>query len=348
MAFVVKASLGSSYATPRLHGNLLNPFPDLRIAKSSGTRLGCKVSTGRKLPVTMASPPAQCLELATTVASKNVGLPIMVNGCTGKMGRAVLEAAIAAGLNPVPLALGGSEDSGKILDFGGKQVEVFGDSDRESILSSVFDDYPNLIVVDYTVPAAVNDNAALYCKVGVPFVMGTTGGDRELLYKTVADSKVYAVISPQMGKQVVAFLAAMEIMAEQFPGAFSGYDLQVMESHQAGKLDISGTAKAVISCFQKLGASFELEQVQQIRDPRLQVEMVGVPEEHLSGHAFHMYHLTSSDDTVSFEFQHNVCGRSIYAEGTVDAILFLAKKVSSEADKRIYDMIDVLREGNMR
>ncbi|KAL6546648.1 4-hydroxy-tetrahydrodipicolinate reductase 2, chloroplastic [Orobanche minor] len=388
MAFIVKASLGSSYATWRQHGDLLYPFPDLRIAKSSGTRLGCKVATGRKLSVTMARAPAQSIERAPTVASKNVGIPIMVNGCTGKMGRAVLEAAMAAGLNPVPIALGGLEDSGRILDFGGKQVEVFGDSDRESILSSVFDDYPNLIVVDYTVPAAVNgfyyestifkedeimfqkcllqvgrresirlmpiflfynqDNAALYCKVGVPFVMGTTGGDRELLYKTVADSKVYAVISPQMGKQVVAFLAAMEIMAEQFPGAFSGYDLQVMESHQAGKLDISGTAKAVISCFQKLGASFELEQVQQIRDPRLQVEVVGVPEEHLSGHAFHMYHLTSPDGTVSFEFQHNVCGRSIYAEGTVDAILFLAKKVSSEGDKRIYNMIDVLREGNMR
>lgn len=35
--------------------------------------------------------------------------------------------------------------------------------------------------------------------------MGTTGGDREKLYKTVADSKVYAVISPQMGKQVYTF-----------------------------------------------------------------------------------------------------------------------------------------------
>ncbi|MBA0818060.1 hypothetical protein Gohar_025585 [Gossypium harknessii] len=63
-----------------------------------------------------------------------------------------------------------------------------------------------------------------------------------------------------------------------------------------------------------------------IRDPKQQVEMVGVPEEHLSGHAFHLYHLTSPDQTVSFEFQHNVCGRSIYAEGTVDAVLFLAKK----------------------
>lgn len=30
---------------------------------------------------------------------------------------------------------------------------------------------------------------------------------------------------------------------------------------------------------------------------------------------------------VSFEFQHNVCGRSIYAEGAIDAVIFLANKV---------------------
>jgi 4-hydroxy-tetrahydrodipicolinate reductase len=38
--------------------------------------------------------------------------------------------------------------------------------------------------------------------------MGTTGGDRDRLYKTVDDSKVYAVISPQMGKQVMGFSAS--------------------------------------------------------------------------------------------------------------------------------------------
>lgn len=32
--------------------------------------------------------------------------------------------------------------------------------------------------------------------------MGTTGGDRAMLYETVKNSDVYAVISPQMGKQV--------------------------------------------------------------------------------------------------------------------------------------------------
>nr|CAB3446523.1 unnamed protein product [Digitaria exilis] len=85
-----------------------------------------------------------------------------------------------------------------------------------------------------------------------------------------------------------------------------------------------------------------------VRDPEEQLTMVGVPEEYLAGHAFHMYHLTSPDGTVSFEFQHNVCGRSIYAEGTVDAAMFLYTKIQSGASKKLYDMIDVLREGNMR
>ncbi|KAF3453036.1 hypothetical protein FNV43_RR03469 [Rhamnella rubrinervis] len=286
--------------------------------------------------------------IAHSSMSSASNIPIMVNGFSGKMGKAVIKAADSVGLNLVPISFGSEEESGSTVQVCGKDITVYGPAERESILASLFDKHPNLIAVDYTVPAAVNDNAEVYCKIGVPFVMGTTGGDRDRLYKTVDDSKVYAVISPQMGKQVVAFLAAMEIMAEQFPGAFSGYSLQVMESHQASKVDTSGTAKAVISCFQKLGVSFDMDQVQLIRDPKQQIEMVGVPEEHLSGHAFHMYHLTSPDETVSFEFQHNVCGRSIYAEGTIDAVLFLAKKVQSKAAKRIYNMIDVLREGNMR
>ncbi|PRQ49878.1 putative 4-hydroxy-tetrahydrodipicolinate reductase [Rosa chinensis] len=283
-----------------------------------------------------------------TKSNNKFDIPIMVNGCNGKMGKAIISAAESAGLDVVPVSFGSAQESGQAIQVGTKEILVHGPSERESILESLLVKYPNLIVVDFTVPSAVNDNAELYCRVGVPFVMGTTGRDRDQLYKTVEDSKIYAVISPQMGKQVFAFLATMEIMAEQFPGAFFGYSLQVMESHQASKLDTSGTAKAVISCFQKLGVSFDMDQIQLIRDPQKQLEMVGVPEEHLSGHAFHMYHLTSPDQTVSFQFQHNVCGRSIYAEGTVDFVIFLAKKVHSKADKRIYDMRDVLREGNMR
>jgi len=55
---------------------------------------------------------------------------------------------------------------------------------------------------------------------------------------------------------VVAFQAMMEMMAQEFPGAFSGYNLSVTESHQRTKADTSGTAKAVVGSLQRLGLDF--------------------------------------------------------------------------------------------
>lgn len=45
-------------------------------------------------------------------------------------------------------------------------------------------------------------------------------------------------------------------MAESFPGAFSGYKLDVIESHQRNKADTSGTAKAVVQSFARMGVDF--------------------------------------------------------------------------------------------
>lgn len=46
------------------------------------------------------------------------------------------------------------------------------------------------------------DNAQFYADNGVPFVMGTTGGDPEKVAAAAEAAGVYAVVSPQMGKQV--------------------------------------------------------------------------------------------------------------------------------------------------
>ena len=45
------------------------------------------------------------------------------------------------------------------------------------------------------------------------------------------------------------------------PGSFSGYSLEVSESHQSSKADTSGTAKDIVGCFQKMG--LELDKVGQ-------------------------------------------------------------------------------------
>jgi 4-hydroxy-tetrahydrodipicolinate reductase len=52
---------------------------------------------------------------------------------------------------------------------------------------------------------------------------------------------------------------------------------------------------------------------------------------------------------VRLEFKHNVNGRKVYAEGTVDAAVFLAGVVRNGdgGDKRVFDMVDVLKAGAM-
>jgi len=287
--------------------------------------------------------------VATRASADGAPTRVMVCGVSGKMGHATACSVVKrAGFELVPYALTkrATAATTDVLGTEVRGVDV-GVEDAGETLERAKREYPGFIIVDYTQPDSVNSNAALYVKHGVPFVMGTTGGDRERLLREVKESGNYAVIAPQMGKQVVAFQAAMKLMAEQFPGAFEGYTLTVTESHQSSKKDTSGTAKAIVASFNELGCGFDLNDIELVRDVESQTGKMGVPEEHLLGHAFHTYRLTSADGTVSFEFQHNVCGRSIYAEGTVDAVGFLKRKVDAKDPKTLYDMIDVLKEGAM-
>jgi 4-hydroxy-tetrahydrodipicolinate reductase len=43
--------------------------------------------------------------------------------------------------------------------------------------------------------------------------------------------------------------------------------------------------------------------------------------------------------------QHNVCGRSIYAQGTVDAVAFIAARARERSAKTLFNMVDVLSAG---
>eukprot|EP01024_Parvocaulis_polyphysoides_P056785 TRINITY_DN6013_c0_g2_i2.p1 TRINITY_DN6013_c0_g2~~TRINITY_DN6013_c0_g2_i2.p1 ORF type:complete len:288 (-),score=54.92 TRINITY_DN6013_c0_g2_i2:94-957(-) len=237
--------------------------------------------------------------------------PIMVNSCAGKMGHAAAEAIVRAGLNLVPITFTGESIGVAVENIGvaGVPVQVYGLERQQEVIEEVKQKYPDVLIVDYTLPLCVNENAEFYVNNKLPFVMGTTGGDRTRLTKEVQEAGIYAVIAPQMGKQVVAFQAMMETMGDNFPGAFSGYKLDVVESHQATKADTSGTAKAVVQSFQKMGVDYEVSQIRKVRERMQQIDEMKVPENALMGHAFHTYRLTSPDGSVSFEFQHNVCGR---------------------------------------
>jgi 4-hydroxy-tetrahydrodipicolinate reductase len=271
-------------------------------------------------------------------------IKVMVNGLPGNMSNKAAEHILQdSGLKLIPYALTGPEIEATETQVGPEAVKLIKPDESQQMIESIKRDEGMVICVDYTHPNAVNDNAAFYCENGIPFVMGTTGGDRAALAEAVQKSEVAAVIAPNMAKQIVAFQAMMEYAADTFPGVFKGYGLEIKESHQQGKADTSGTAKAMIGYFNDLGIPFSKDQITMERDPEVQRSEWGVPEPYLSGHGWHTYALRSEDDTVCFQFTHNVNGRDIYAWGTVNAIHYLAKKVGEGAKGRVFTMIDVLK-----
>ncbi len=79
------------------------------------------------------------------------------------------------------------------------------------------------------------------------------------------------------------------------------------------------------------------------RNPDVQRKTWGIPEANIGGHGWHTYTLTSADQTVTFEFTHNVNGRDVYALGTLDAVVYLHGKIGQGIQGRVFSMIDVLQ-----
>ena len=269
---------------------------------------------------------------------------VMVNGIPGNMAVNVAEHILADDrFALVPCSLTGPEIQEAEYNLEAISIRLLQPEIRDGAIENSFQTEGAFISVDYTHPSAVNANAKFYCRHRLPFVMGTTGGDREQLVKTVQSSAIAAVIAPNMAKQIVGFQAMMAYAAENFPGLFEGYALEIRESHQKGKADTSGTAKAMVRYFNQMGLDYSEDQIVKERDPDIQANRWGIPQKYLTGHGWHTYALTSSDQTVRFEFTHNVNGRDVYARGTLDAVRYLQARVNDGAAGVVYSMIDVLQ-----
>ncbi|MDZ7830762.1 MAG: dihydrodipicolinate reductase [Desulfobacterales bacterium] len=271
-------------------------------------------------------------------------LKLMVNGLPGKVATVIARHAIAdTSVEFIPQSMTGPEIAEDEMTLEDVNIRLIKPQDRDQAIPAIKSSKGEFISVDFTLPDAVNENAEFYCNQAIPFVMGTTGGDREKLAQTIAESSISAVIAPNMAKQIVGFQAMMAYAAKNFPGLFDGYQLEIKESHQKSKVDTSGTAKAMVGHFNQLGLNFSESDIIKIRDPEIQQKEWGVPEEYLDGHGWHTYTLTSMDQTVTFSFSHFVNGRDIYAWGTLDAARFLEEKIRQSIRGRTFSMIDVLK-----
>lgn len=273
---------------------------------------------------------------------------VMVNGLPGNMAKEVINAAMNRGLEVIPFSLTGEDIDMTTVTFRDVEFTLLKPSTRDAAIADIKNTYGDFITVDYTHPTAVNGNAEFYVTNKLPFVMGTTGGDRDKLTNDVVAANLYSVIAPNMAKQIVGLQAILEMASKEFPGLYEGYSLSVVESHQKTKADTSGTAKALVDNFNTMGITpITHDDIEMVRDEAEMQSRMEVPAEYLNGHAFHTYRLESADNTVAFEYRHNVCGRSIYAEGTVDAVIFLQKQIDNNNDKHLFNMIDILKSGAM-
>ena len=173
-------------------------------------------------------------------------ISVMVNGIPGKVACTVARHVQGdRRFRLMPCSFTGPEIQEHTHTIEGTAIRLIRPEARADAVRELRGAHGDFLSVDYTHPAAVNTNAEFYCRHGLAFVMGTTGGDRQRLEDTVRSSGIAAVVAPNMAKQIVGFQAMMEYAAQTFPGLFKGYTLAIRESHQKGKADTSGTARAI-------------------------------------------------------------------------------------------------------
>jgi 4-hydroxy-tetrahydrodipicolinate reductase len=270
---------------------------------------------------------------------------IMMNGLPGNVAGIIAKHFLRDDrFELLPFSLTGPEITQQAHPLDSMDITLIPPEKAKETMARIIRDHGPFITIDYTHPTAVNGNARFYCDQGLPFVMGTTGGDRKALEDTVKASRISAVIAPNMAKQIIGFQAMMKYAADTFPDLFKGYSLTIRESHQQGKADTSGTAVAMTEYFNRLGISMGIEDIIKERNPEIQKNLWGVPESYLKGHAWHTYTLISPDKTVKFEFTHNINGREVYAQGTMDAAVFLNSKIKEGIKGQVFSMMDVMKK----
>lgn len=171
------------------------------------------------------------------------------------------------------------------------------------------------------------DEVIAYCQeTGATLVELATGSaleGRELSFPVV--------ICPNTNILMLKFMAMLAANGHHF----ENYALKLVESHQAGKTSVAGTAVALA---QSLGLASEA--IVSIRDPHVQSEMLGIPVEHLSRHAYHRIEI--QDHVGSIVLETKVFGQAPYADGVAQ---ILAAVCANPLEHRRYNVMELIALG---
>ena len=166
-----------------------------------------------------------------------MGIRLAIAGASGRMGRMLVEAALADPAMEVAVALDHADcpDLGRdCADFLGRRTGVAIDADLDRLGQAE-------VLIDFTRPEGTAAYLAACRQRGVRMVIGTTGIDeagRNAI--RVASDSIGIVFAPNMSVGVNATFKLLEVAAAILA---SGYDVEVIEAHHRHKVDApSGTA----------------------------------------------------------------------------------------------------------
>jgi len=262
-------------------------------------------------------------------------LKVVIAGCSGRMGHALLESVFA----DAELVLHGALDRAENPSLGHDAGEQFGKlsgvkvtSDIEAALSGAD------VLVDFTRPEASMQYMDACQKANVGMIIGTTGFSAEQKAAIEAASKnIPIVFAPNMSVGVTLLINLVEQAARVLK---DGYDIEVVEMHHRHKVDApSGTAL-------RLGEAAAHGIGQDLKDCAIYARegVTGEREAGKIGFATLRGGDVVGDHTVMFagigervEITHKASSRATFAIGALRAAKFLAGKRVG-----LYDMQDVL------
>jgi hypothetical protein len=136
------------------------------------------------------------------------------------------------------------------------------------------------------------------------------------------------VLCPNVNMQMLYFMALVK-QASQY---FAGQDILIEESHQAAKKTKPGTA---IYLAKSLGVPEAA--IRSVRDPKVQVESLGIPLEFVDRHARH--EIVIRDPEVEIRLQTRVLGKSAYATGLAKVIEIVGRSALAAGFHDIVELV---------
>jgi 4-hydroxy-tetrahydrodipicolinate reductase len=263
-----------------------------------------------------------------------MGIGLAIAGASGRMGRMLIEAALAEPAMEIAVALdrADSPDLGRDCgDFLGRRTGVVIGADLDALRTAQ-------VLIDFTRPEGTLAHLQACRRHGVKLVIGTTGfDDAGKAAIAAAAESVGIVFAPNMSVGVNATLKLLEVAAAILA---SGYDIEVIEAHHRHKVDApSGTAL-------KMGEVIAAAQGRALKDLAVYARegVTGERRAGTIGFAAVRGGDIVGDHTVLFagtgeriEITHRAGSRLPYALGSLRAARFVADK-----PRGLFDMRDVL------